>query len=495
MDKNLHNIEDLFKKGLEGSEDSPSEKVWQTLDKRLDKETVINIKKKYRRLQQCEIFLLILIFASGISIYLFTRQDEKKIIENQINIFNKFTNKNNHLKSSASTPNSGLEYKNDGGKILKIDSIQQRHDSYVNKNLAEEKIPKKGEKIIFENNNKESHSNIHSKKVDNKTISLNKTAKKNLDKKELADNQLPAYNFIEKKPQSKTAFSKSHSSQKLSLIPEIVFAQKINSKPDVFFSPVLVDVNKSFFSNKSKIKPGGKSHFSLTAFYSHNITFYNYQNSQSLNSNSTDFEKDENYASSSTLGVLAEYLISKHFSLQSGLTLSTTNIDLAPETIYAQTDNYGKIKYQINTSSGYGYILPSFNNNPSIGDSLLSISTSHTLQYVGIPEAIKYSIHKGKFAVNARAGLVTNFLTKGIISTEVEKGNDNEIETTDKIHGLKSFYLSGITGVGLDYNVYKNWSVSFSPTFRFALNSINKNLPIKSYPNSVGFSLGVKTEL
>ena len=73
--------------------------------------------------------------------------------------------------------------------------------------------------------------------------------------------------------------------------------------------------------------------------------------------------------------------------------------------------------------------------------------------------------------------------------------NDNEMETAVKIIGLKKFYLSGMAGVGLDYNFYKNLSADFSPTFRFALNPINRGIPVKSFPNSFGFSMGLKLKL
>jgi len=52
-----------------------------------------------------------------------------------------------------------------------------------------------------------------------------------------------------------------------------------------------------------------------------------------------------------------------------------------------------------------------------------------------------------------------------------------------------------MASVGLDYNFYKKLFVSFSPTLRFALNAINKNGPVRSYPNSLGFAVGLKMKL
>ena len=69
------------------------------------------------------------------------------------------------------------------------------------------------------------------------------------------------------------------------------------------------------------------------------------------------------------------------------------------------------------------------------------------------------------------------------------------METAVKIIGLKKFYLSGMTSVGLDYNFYKCLSANFSPTFRFALNPISDEAPVKSFPNSLGCYLGIKLGL
>ncbi|MEO8852406.1 MAG: hypothetical protein ABI359_01415 [Ginsengibacter sp.] len=87
------------------------------------------------------------------------------------------------------------------------------------------------------------------------------------------------------------------------------------------------------------------------------------------------------------------------------------------------------------------------------------------------------------------------FLIRGRITTELESANDIEFKTTDKMHGLKPFYLGGLAGIGLEHNFYKKLSVCFSPTFRFALNSINSHVPAASFPNSFSFGLGLKMEL
>ncbi len=504
MDKNLHDIEDLFKKALEENGESPSDEVWENIDKKLDKDAVISIRKKYRHLQKAAILLLIL--ATGLSLYLLTSRNEKKLVssedknilnttikeKNNNNISKENNVRNNSNKVSSKSANGDLKG-SDESQRLYLDSVLQIDNETVDRGALTDKDSRKEERII-EKNKKESLRKNYSKGLSRYSVSAN-TKQSTFNTKMKLKTELQDSLLKENNRSSIITFAASDSLQKLSVIQTTLLVDRINKKSTALMDPVLSYINKNVVSNNIKIKLSKRSLLSLTAFYSQNIGFYHFQNNSQINSNSAGFEQDENSISSSTLGALIDYSIHKHWSLQSGLIVSTTNIDLAPETIYAQPDNSGNIKFKINTSSGYAYILPSFNNNPAEGDSILSVSTTHTLQYLGIPLAIKYNISKGKFNLNARAGLVANLLTKGVVSTELEKGNDNDIETTNKIQGLKRFYLSGVAGVGIDYNVYKNWSLCFSPTFRFALNPINKDLPVKTFPNSFGFSLGVKMQL
>jgi hypothetical protein len=181
--------------------------------------------------------------------------------------------------------------------------------------------------------------------------------------------------------------------------------------------------------------------------------------------------------------------------MQSGITLSNTNIIVDPKTIYAQQDNTGKIKYRINTSTGYGYVLPAFSSNPTIGDSIYAFTFSHSLQYVCIPIAVTYSFTKGQFTVKAIAGLSTNILTKAKIEATLENGFDDSFETVNNLDGLKKVCFSGMTGLGLDYKLSKKTSLVFAPNLRFALNSITKDAPVKSYPVSLSLALGLKIVL
>ena len=520
MDKNLHDIEDLFRNALEDNEENPSQRAWDGIEKKLDKENVVSIKKKYYLLKKVSLLLLFLL--TGLSIYVWKSQDKNSVKTNKdISEINKDTKtKNDTLTRKSGT--TTLQKRVDSLTFNKSNNVKQVTES-ENKIVA---------KTILENDNaglKKSLIPITSKNLSNATIKKNKIKLKNPDESLLSD--VSKFSF-----QKKSRFVKRKSNE----VVETKSPKQIENKRLAFVNPsgILFDNNlptnealnpknvgdiKSnttdlFVTNQSlqhialskinplieiektivrkpSIKSTNWSRFAITGFYSLDITFYHFENNNPGNSNNTNFENSETESYSSTLGALIDYKISKHWGLQSGITLATSNFNMESETLYAQPDNSGSIKYKLSTPLGDAYVLPSFSSNPNIGDSIFSKSTTHTLQYLGIPLALKYNFNKGKFTLNALGGVSANFLTRGRITTELESGNNNEIETTDKIHGLKPFYFSGLAGIGLDYNIYKNLSLNFSPTLRFALSAINRNVSVESFHNSLGFVLGLKIKL
>ena len=66
MKKNLPDIDKLFKVALDGHEEDPSDKVWDALDRNLDKDKVIDFRKKYIHLKKIAIALLLLLIGAGV---------------------------------------------------------------------------------------------------------------------------------------------------------------------------------------------------------------------------------------------------------------------------------------------------------------------------------------------------------------------------------------------------------------------------------------------
>lgn len=515
MDKNLQNIEDLFRKALKEDEEIPSLKVWDDIDKKLDKDKVISIRKKYSHLKKV-VFLLIF-FLCGLSVYIWNNRDNNLVKRSNDDLAREAKTKNKSLPTKPNT--APLQNRIDSLNTNVENSVAKTDYIIIDKNIEKQPNKKWEKRIKPAMTDNASNSSITSNKI--KSVNTTKSLTSHLPNSPISKQGKLFQNDSNYKAKIKTPAQIEDERQlvvkrsDIEASPILLTLKQLNPAPVTAIkssSTNLIDTRKMLNSialaqtitainndksitQKAVTKSKKQSRFSITAFYSPDVAFYHFENSDPVNSTTSNFEKVETNSFSSTMGALAEYSFNKRWSLQSGVTFSTNTIDKEPGTIYAQPDNAGTIQYKISTSSGDAYILPSFSKNPNSGDSLYSTSTTNILQYVAIPVSIKYKINKGKFTLNAMTGIAGNFLTRGTISTEVEKGNDNEAETTDKIHGLKTFYFSGLTGIGIDYDAYKNFAVCFSPTFRFALNSINKNVPVKSFPNSFGFSLGLKMKL
>ncbi len=521
MDKNLQDIEDLFRKGLEDNEEIPSENTWGRIDKILDKDKVISISKKYNFLKK--IAFLLMFFLTMLSIYVWIKRDNKYPEKNTMVILKKEKQPNNNAAPPYGINKIDLKRPIDSINVI-VGNNQNLKKEIGHTKIDKNILKKQTEKTLTTSSITKSISNLPVYKESNiseentkpgitKSI-LNSSIS---DKEKLQENKLGKEGNIKIPTHIKDELgvvvkpANIDSNQTFFPLIQLHFWQVTEVKSSISgliktkntlmanaFAETNEPVNKSKSILKNKfIKLKKPFPFSITVFYSPDVSFFHLQDNHSgnQNSNAMDIENNETGTFAYNIGALIDYKPGWHWSLQSGLMLSTTNIDINPKTIYANADNTGSVKYQINTSLGYGFILPSFSNNPNVGDSISSLSTTSTLQYLGIPLAAKYSLDEGKFSINAMAGLLANFLTRGKIATEVEQGTDNEIEKVNKIYGLKKFYLSGIAGVGLDYNFYKKLSLSFSPTLRFALNAINKNGPVTSYPNSLGFALGLKVKL
>ncbi|MEO6133519.1 MAG: outer membrane beta-barrel protein [Ginsengibacter sp.] len=498
MDKNLHDIENLFRTALEDNEESPSQNSWDGIEKRLDKDNIVSIKKKYNLLKKVAFLLMVLL--AGLSMYVLMNHDK-----NSVEPSNNFSEINKESKARVDS--------------LKQESVTinlQKHVDSLTINSVKKSKPlsessnENFDKVIVRSEEKDSKKPLNvvtTKDILNSKINYTKSnetllpaASKFTIKKKNKSNEINSNDVV---ASSGIQFENNLSaSDTLSLI---VFGNtKINKSqiiigrerlPNMVLSEInpLMQIEKRII--QKPLKSVQQSRFAVTVFYSPDITFYHYENNDHANSRNHDFKKSESESYSFTLGSLIEYTNGKHWGLQSGVTLTTSNFELESKIIYAQRDNSGGIKYKLATSLGDAFVKPSFSNNPHVGDSILSTSTFRTLQYLGIPLSLKYNLYKGKFTLNALGGVSANFLTRGRITTELKSGNEKERETTDKVHGLKQFYFSGLAGVGVDYNFYKKLSLSFSPTLRFALNAMNSNVSVNSFPNSVGFLTGLKVKL
>ena len=554
MDENLRNIEDLFRDGLEDNVEMPPVRTWKDIDNALNKDNIVSIKKKYSNLKRIALLLLALLL--GLSIYELSLKHNDKGIANgnssgsnstalsksnnnepvsklanksQNSVDSNSLNKENkenapidNLVADKATSNNNLQTRpeNDnstGNKTTSntISSSSKKKGNYhqnttidnsqVGTNMPDNKS-KLNQKINPENKSKGTFTN--NSLADNISVSNNKqrisdkpSTKVKVNSPNLAQDDLQTITNND----TKTTHLQSNSLG--SLIPVVIdkinremqdsVDSKIHLQSLIANKTVSPIHSKNTWISNTKKKEGKSSHFSITPFFSPDIAWYHLQQDKPDNQsdNATKIEKGEHHEFSSTTGLFFDYRLNKHFALHSGLSFSNINITINPKTIYAQLDNNGNIKYRLNISSGYGYLLPSFQNAPAVGDSLYVSATTHKLRYIGIPLAVKYRFVKDKFSIETLAGIGFNFLVKGKLETEIKQGTNIEVDVLNKIEGLKSVYLNGLAGIGATYKLSNKFSLTLMPTARIALTSINKNGVVKTYPNSVGLAVGLKIKL
>lgn len=492
MDRNLPDIEELFKSALQDEEEMPEPKVWKAIENTLDKDDVISMKKKYEDLKKVALFLFFMLI--GLGIYEF----EKPFGSRNNNILKREIVSEKSSGGNSKNESNGMANKSAGSS----GSANNKSKSFTDNSLVLESRSNKTQPMEQPSASADGKKQApgykrtilntelsHQQRIKSKSEGATLTAETdNVPKRKLADRNIKSW-------------------EKLVLTDySDLYAERLNqpkSDPSVTItlrrSPVLIKVisgidNKTSLKESVKIKNKKTLPFSVNLFFSPDFASYRTENDGTGNNNNeaSDIVKHEHHEFSSTTGALVDYKFKKHWSIQSGLTFSNTNISVSPKTIYASPDNSGSVKYKLNTSSGYGYVLPSFSNNPAVGDSLYAFSASHTLQYIGIPAGVKYIFSKGKFSFNATLGAALNILTKAKVETEIENGFRNEMEVVDNLQGMKKWYFSGFAGVGFDYNLNKKFAATFAPVYRFAVNPINQNTPVKSYPNSIGLTTGLR---
>ncbi len=443
MENNLHDIDDLFRSKLGDYKALPSQKVWEEIDSGLDKGNIDALRKKYNNLKK--FILLLLLLAGGAGLY-------------QLNkTANKFKN--------AQSYNAGAQ-KND----------------LSNSNPTHSTAAKSLEVSLVHSSATNHHNNTAGNKSDVRATESKESM--------VNENTINIYPGIKPGLIPGTNNENNHSS----LLPHLADPVPIYSNTDIHLllrNNNFPEVTLKNYQASSKAKSGW---FSVSNFFSHDLASYHLKdnNAGRQQGNADKIQKSERHEYSASGGVLVDFRLNNKWTLQSGLTFSHTEIAIDPSIIYAQPDDNGSVKYRINISSGYGYLVPSFQPLPSVGDSAQVTATAHKLQYLGIPVAVKYNITGGRIGIAPAAGLSFNFLTRGKLETEIQKGPNHETDVLSNIEGLKTVYISGQAGMLAEYKVSGRWSFILMPSAKFALSSINKSGVVKSYPNSLGIAAGLK---
>ncbi|WP_018616706.1 hypothetical protein [Segetibacter koreensis] len=524
MDENLHNIDDLFKKALDEHEEIPSGDVWENIDKNLDKKRVIFISKRYNNLKW--IAALLLVFSAGMAMYTWhTKLKNKELVQK---------NADNERKESTGdgTSNNSNEKKSELNQTEKSvtgnDTLPSNNDSSANDKLADEQafgqneIEKKrlaeDKKENYKFSKKQYFDNLvkKDKKENNggnrlKTKEQLATVQETLERKN-TDSDFRMFkrknhsSAKEKTVEKEQNIATERSYKEVAVeteaqqhfdtaIPESLSMQRAVTANS--HNKIRNEVTLNLKAEKFKAKNRQKGFFSMTAFFSPDFVSSKVDNDRHnfREDDRNEIKKREKIKEAYTTGLLINYNTGKKVSLESGLTFSSMTTEIQPKTIYARRDNRGNVHYQFNCSAGYSYIPTKPGSNPVAGDSVPALSSKNTLQYIGVPFSVKYNAYKGKLSLQPGIGMAFNFLTQGKIETAIERSTGTEKANIHHIEGLRKTYMNGSVSVSANYNLKSNIAVNFTPAARFALSSINKDAPVKTFLNSLGLAAGLTIRL
>ncbi|TAH01610.1 MAG: PorT family protein, partial [Sphingobacteriales bacterium] len=230
--------------------------------------------------------------------------------------------------------------------------------------------------------------------------------------------------------------------------------------------------------------------FSLTpyvAFQNHSVKLKDDGSNWGKNMRE-DMERTEQLPSQVSVGILADFRITKNLSLQSGLGLMQLDVTIQPKQIKAEKDIDGKVKYRLDCSAGTYFINPKQGNYPRPGDTVTTQMATNSLKYLNIPLNVKYHFGSNKLQFFATAGTGINILTSQNLDAMVKHQYQYYGGRTTN---LKSSYLNGMIGGGATYFVGKRIGIYVSPQYNFALTSMNEGLPVKSLPRTFNMQTGV----
>jgi len=243
------------------------------------------------------------------------------------------------------------------------------------------------------------------------------------------------------------------------------------------------------------VQLNSKHDFYLIPFFSYDIVTahlqeqYKYDNQDQLAVASRE-RPDPSY----TAGILAEYRLSRKYSLQAGISLSNSFTSIDSTVVRARPDNAGTYRFKLATTYGLAEIRRT-GINPQNGDSIRLDDASLHLQYISVPVIIKYQIKPGNFNISGLAGVGINRLTNEKMEVEYVSNANNETEIVEKIEGLKKTFITFIAGAEAGYNINRRMSIGISPTILYSLTPVNEGTPVKTFPITISTAALLKIRM
>jgi hypothetical protein len=500
MNKDLHDIDNLFKQSIDDHLEEVPPEVWQNIDHSLDKKQAAFYKRRYFTVRAAAI-VLVLIGGVTIAAILRYRSNEKQPIDGTV------------VTNASSS--RGKANKNTDKVVNKFDGQGQEVATQANVSSGEtvtsKSLVKKENSKLYESTENSTYSADKNQEVSASGV----TAKTHNGKEGVKVKPIttePAYEAMNQKtnlpakPASVVASVNLSNDATTGINRANFVGVKVldvsgftinNSVPASKSASSIVLPPGSIVSAplSSTSKNGGS--WSLSAVYAQNMNLNTLKDDDHFRdprNNSREAKRTEQETRSYSIGATVQKEFANRFGIQSGLQYFSSQTTIKPKMIFAEPDRRGEVRYRFNCSSGESYLPSKAGMQPMLGDSIRTNSSESSLSYLQVPLLASYSISFGKFSLLPSAGVQTNFLLNGKLSSSlVQASGDEEVWTS--IEGLRSMYFSGVIQPQLNYKVNERISFDLNPNINFSLSPINKETAVRTYQNMFSLGVGLRVKL
>src|ERR1035437_8446104 len=498
MKKNINLTDDLdnaFNKAIEPMEIEPSESVWKNVDAGLTQVENSLLKKKIIFWKQITVFTTLLLVAFGV---LFFYKYSNPKLPNQSKITDAIKNisasrqeqKEIIIPSTETKPSPLVSQKK--SESINTDS-EQKEKNVIASERSTASVVSKNNSDKTSNLQKEFHLTKNEPKLEvqhsfvKDEIIVEKFAADVPNKKSLSNTNKTKLDSVST-PKLDVPIMKEQVEMNSSVKNNIV------SKDSVMLPKCNEPLTEVASANTSKIPNTDRilasaifSHFYVEGIFSPEIT------NQYLKDNNTSdvFTKQSIKAHEVNLvshseGIKIGYDIN-HWSIESGCIYYREFINILPTTISPFESN-GQLHGSLVTSSGIVDIP--FDGTHHINDSVdIKSGSDQILSFINIPLQLKYRFGSNKLSFYVLSGISANILIQEKTNIKMDHDDDHDDagdRTIIGINGTKNVYFGYSLGIGASYKFLRGFYLNLEPLFRGAMSSVNKDTPIKTYPNTLG---------
>ncbi len=531
-------IDKLFRDVVEPSENKPSQKVWDSIDKKIENSHQTILKKKYSRVLNSSIGISVAVISL---VFLILNHNSKKKDHALTRTYHQVTNIADATITPVNTTEieqiTTIENKIQNGTSTSIsEQSEQSNLIAISNNITALALESATRSETINKENLPTTSTIIEPTVNsivNNTATSQPTKEIELKEETITEPILNntttvSESIVENIPdatpvvtETQTPLIETKTEMPAATIDTLAESTTVNEvlnaalneqKEEVKSTASTVDtistaknspdtVGTGIINPVTGIIPMKAFKFFAGAFFSPDKIVTNIVDA---NINSNTLDEKINYSAGT--GIKLGYQFGKHWSISTHVVYSSisssynyskmiTSKDAGSEE-EEDNDHHTRIThYLLSTTFGVVDVPVSNTDNASTPHSehnqdtaKLNITGTDKFNYISVPLKCHYSIGSNRLSGYISIGFAANFLTsKKTDITDNISGNHYSPEIT----GLSKVYYNASIGIGVQYRIWQRISVFAEPSFKQSITSINTNVPIKTYPSMLGVSGGI----